>query len=279
MPTIADCEQQHSTAAPQLKTEQGSLAVAPEVGGLEGKLEPPAQAPPTLPPRRPVGGYFKANAVTQRRGVYVRPKGGFQALMWTSQSSNLSLGTYATIDEAALAWDAKATERGYPQSELNFPYGQPRESYPSELPCTTGADYKGVTKLRKPADTPFQAQVWNKSKNAYILCGLHATAEAAARAYDAKARELGVAEERLNFPHGQRIAVTKRRGAKRRRVPSLAISHGAVNKESSCEPWSAQAAGELGGLPPPMKTPLCSAVSIVSSVIFCDESQGWIHGP
>ena len=124
---------------------------------------------------------------------------------------------YDPADEAARAFHAKAVELGFPEEELNFPFGKARELYLKEapvVPSKSNSGFKGVYVMTDRSRAKrFKVRIGHKG--AKINCGTHDTAEAAARAYDAKARELGIAEEWLNYPHGQpRTAAAPIRAAK-----------------------------------------------------------------
>jgi len=98
----------------------------------------------------------------------------------------------------------KARELGIDEAELNFPNDlTPPDAPPARPPgslfeINATAGYRGVYNHKDK----FQSRVCYAGVK--YSCGTHETAEAAARSFDAKARELGVAEEELNFPNDTR---------------------------------------------------------------------------
>ena len=117
------------------------------------------------------------------------------------------LGYYATEEEAARAFDAKAAKHG---RELNFPdewedvediEEEEEEEEDHDALRSKGkrkgfsSKYRGVYRHKGKGSRPWEVQIAIDGKRQYL--GYYATEEEAARAFDAKAAKHG---RELNFP-------------------------------------------------------------------------------
>ena len=115
------------------------------------------------------------------------------------------LGTHATEEEAARAYDAEGARLG---KELNFPEEwkdvEDIEAKYEALSYKKGkrkassissSKYRGVSRNKGSKSKPWVAQINIDGKQKYL--GYHATEEEAARAHDAEGARLG---QELNFP-------------------------------------------------------------------------------
>jgi hypothetical protein len=116
------------------------------------------------------------------RGVSAVYGGKWKASVFYN-GCTLHLGTYATPEAAARAYDAKALELLGPRAKLNFPSTQQRT-------------FHGI--YRAPVGN-WRAQIQHNG-GTMMYIGTYATPEEAARAYDAKALELRGPRAKLNFP-------------------------------------------------------------------------------
>jgi hypothetical protein len=100
------------------------------------------------------------------------------------------LGAFASEEDATRAYDCRARELGWPAARLNFPHEMhvqapaPLQLDIARTPIGTSG-FRGVALLRGK----HYAQIWAGNRQKRL--GAFDTAEAAARAYDAAARELG----------------------------------------------------------------------------------------
>jgi len=106
------------------------------------------------------------------------------------------LGTYDTVKQAAMVYDAAAIELSKPLSKLNFPKKVP----PGYTPVNNGqrstntTGFRGVTNQKNG----YQAQIVIKGKDTYL--GLFDTLKHAAIAYDHAVHKHRLPSSRLNFP-------------------------------------------------------------------------------
>ena len=169
--------------------------------------EPHTGAAPVVGAVRGGGGGFAArSAKTGFFGVHEKLLKDGRRIKYTAKLVFKGVRTYCGVynktEEAARAYDAKARELGVQPERLNFP----DESLPAPPASHTflpngRTGFFGVDVQWSSAKTMtgrFVAIV--RFKGGLHHCGTHATAEAAARAYDARARELGMPANRLNFP-------------------------------------------------------------------------------
>jgi len=131
------------------------------------------------------------------KGVYKGQYGRWQASI-RHLGKKTHLGQFDEEADAARAYDEKAREFGIEEAFLNFPVGlPPREGPP---PDRRGSQAVGVSNLKGVSllkGGRFQATFCLIGQQ---LSTTHATAETAARWYDAMAREAGRPEAYLNYP-------------------------------------------------------------------------------
>lgn len=151
----------------------------------------------------------------RNRGLGRNNTSGFKGVSWHTTGKKWQakikvdgkgrhLGLFRTAEEAALAYDVAALELHGEFAWLNFPDIDPRirEATHAENQRRQGfyshntSGFKGVT-WHKPRGK-WQAQMRVDGKNCYL--GMFPTAEDAASAYDAAARELHGDRAWLNFP-------------------------------------------------------------------------------
>lgn len=128
----------------------------------------------------------------------------------------VDLGRYETSEAAALAYDAAARGLFGEFAKPNFPNAEPSEELLKDMRAIQEARAGGRLKLRQNArigasgyigvvyhepDRMWRARIRFKGKNHSV--GYFQRPEDAARAYDAKARELRGEFARLNFPREQ----------------------------------------------------------------------------
>lgn len=146
----------------------------------------------------------RADSRSGYKGVYISPNGNkIQAYIrppTMAKGKRISLGYYSTLEEAARVYDANAYHYHGEFAVLNFP----NEKINKDLIVKLG-DHKRKNKTSKFQGVGFykktnkwRARIGYKGKQ--ILLGYHSTPEEAARAYDAKAKELRGEFARLNFP-------------------------------------------------------------------------------
>jgi hypothetical protein len=143
------------------------------------------------PRRRAASGYYGVNARGKRWKVQINYGG-----------KTHYLGSYATKQEAALAYDREARRRGEKKA-LNFNSMEEAE----EAAAGARAEHTALHGPAKPRTLPgnhgvrahgkrWEARIWNGGKTHFLGC--HATKQEAALAYDRAARALG-REKALNF--------------------------------------------------------------------------------
>ena len=114
------------------------------------------------------------------------------------------IGYYDTPEEAAMAYDANANHYHGEYACLNFPQKKPNSKYivimpDKQISRNNTSGFRGV-RFRKNVNNVNKWSVKiQKNKKVYRL-GHFSTPEEAARAYDAKAKELYGQKARLNFP-------------------------------------------------------------------------------
>lgn len=123
------------------------------------------------------------------KGVMPRPEHGSFKARIRIDGKLINLGSYATEKDAALAYDVAAREHFGEYARLNFP---DESIVPSPVHRTSEAGFIGVVERYGR----FRSRIRIGDK--LVCLGNYSSAEEAARAYDARARELGRA--RLNFP-------------------------------------------------------------------------------
>jgi len=104
------------------------------------------------------------------------------------------LGIYATADDAAHAYDMKARELFGEFAQLNFPHESVAPAR-SVARVDSKSGYRGVS--QRKSDGRWVAELKHEGKRYRMFS--FATAEAAARAYDAKKREVIGDKARCNF--------------------------------------------------------------------------------
>jgi hypothetical protein len=157
----------------------------------EHSAEPPNPMTPRLSPRN-TSGYV---------GIHYFARHNRWNAHLTEDGVPHHLGYFATPEEAALAYDVEAFRLRGMDAKLNFPNrvgehaayiaGQP----PRRLSVKNASGFAGAFLL---PSGKWRASI--KHDGATIHLGNHATAEEAARAYDAAALRLKGAHARLNFP-------------------------------------------------------------------------------
>lgn len=105
------------------------------------------------------------------------------------------LGAYSTKEEAARARDAKARELGWPEEGMNYPNDIRPRLRPVLLRSTNKTGARGVS-IR--SEGIFHASVSHNKIEYHV--GFFNTCREASLARDAKARELGIPETKMNFP-------------------------------------------------------------------------------
>jgi len=161
------------------------------------------------------------------RGVFVSGSRWDARIKHNGKRHNL--GLFDEEEDAARAYDAKARELGLEEHWLNYPVGlHLREGPPPSRRSIKPVGAAGFRGVRLQPSGRYQAKFLSGSKNTYSS---HDTAEAAARAWDAMAREAGRSEVGLNFPRGGQpnaaalAAPSSSRAAKRRRAASAERAH------------------------------------------------------
>jgi hypothetical protein len=143
---------------------------------------------------------------SQYKGV-TRRKHGWEATIRTDGGPRY-LGSCSTEEAAARAYDDAARTHHGEFARLNFPdevaVPPPDPAAPiitlkpRVLQAGNTSGYRGVFLHKNLAHRKWHAVV--RFANKQYSCGYYLTAEEAARAYDAKARELLGDKARLNFP-------------------------------------------------------------------------------
>ena len=118
-----------------------------------------------------------------------------------TENGTIGIGYYDTPEEAAMAYDANARHYHGEYACLNFPQNKPNSKYivimpDKQISRNNTSGFRGVH-FRKSLNK--WGVVISKDKKRHYL-GTYKTAEEAARAYDAKAKELYGQKARLNFP-------------------------------------------------------------------------------
>lgn len=127
-------------------------------------------------------------------------KSGYRGVCWNEETQKfdayvkkIHVGYFSCPIEAARARDAKARELGWPEEGMNFPNDLrpapvvPRQSEPGEI---------GV--CFRPEQQAYQARITHQGIEMHL--GYFKMASEAACVRDAKARELGWPETRMNYP-------------------------------------------------------------------------------
>jgi len=162
------------------RPEDDGVAVAEEEARDDAPVTPaPRRArPPSTVARR----FREAAPVSQYRGLRKQNSGKWQVQM-SIDGKQQSFGTFEIELEAAQAFDAKCREVGK-HHLMNFP----DVGAPAPKPRTQTSEYRGVKKKRKK---------WSATiEKTYI--GTFEDELSAARAFDARARELGL-DDYCNF--------------------------------------------------------------------------------
>jgi len=158
------------------------------------------------------------------KGAYKAGPSRWSAQVWHN-GKKYNLGHFDEEEEAARAYDAKARELGVEEHWLNYPVGlPPRVGPPPDRRSSKPVGAAGFRGVSLQSSGRYKAMFQSRgSKNA---SSTHDTAEAAARWWDAMAREAGRSEAGLNFPRGGQptaaplAALPSSRPAKRRRAAS-----------------------------------------------------------
>jgi hypothetical protein len=166
------------------------------------------------------------------RGVRKANQAGhrYTAQFWSREKQRLEhVGTFDSAEAAALAYDNFARARGVPESRLNFPdedggggadadcadeeqqWGDAARALAAQ-PRAPAAHvgfggrfggrklslrrFHGVSKPGRR----FAAYFWDRANKRSVYCGMHNSAQQAARAYDAGVRAAGLHALPLNFP-------------------------------------------------------------------------------
>ena len=163
------------------------------------EMLPPAAKRARTREAAPRAGGRRLNAETGFRGVSFQKRYGNYKADLSFNRDRFNCGLHETAEAAAQAYDAKARELGMEERLLNFPHGKPRTEPLPSFVRNAKTGFFGVREQRTGRAVRYSASVW--FKGAYYGRGIFLTKEDAARAYDAKARKLGLPPERLNFPH------------------------------------------------------------------------------
>ncbi|PSS05695.1 Ethylene-responsive transcription factor 4 like [Actinidia chinensis var. chinensis] len=109
------------------------------------------------------------------------------------------LGAFDTAEAAAKAYDAKAIEFHGPKTKTNFiyPLHNIENNYNSDIIMET--HYRGVRKSKKRLVGKYGAEIRDPKTSKRVWLGAFDTAEAAAKAYDAKAIEFHGPKAKTNF--------------------------------------------------------------------------------
>lgn len=138
------------------------------------------------------------NSGSRFKGVTERPKDGTWEAMIRGEGPVLYLGRFPTEEAAARAYDSAAHHFHGAFARLNFPDETPAPYVPRDtlLRASNTSGYRGVQQDKRTGR--YRATIRAEGKNRNL--GFTATAEEAARLYDAAARELLGDTARLNFP-------------------------------------------------------------------------------
>ena len=152
------------------------------------------------------------------RGGQRSPSSDFHGVSWYKRDKKwqayighdgkkVHLGSFSTAEQAARAYDAKASELKGAAAILNYPdKGGAAAAKGNQGHRASSSDFHGVSWYKR--DKKWQAYIRHDGKKVHL--GSFSTAEQAARAYDARSRALFGADAVLNFSGGGREgAVTK----------------------------------------------------------------------
>ena len=141
------------------------------------------------------------NNISGYKGVRYRKKHKKFVAQIKKYDKQVHIGCYETIEEAAMAYDANARHYYGEYACLNFPQKKQNSKYIVTMPDN---------QIRKNNTSGFRGVYFTKRANKWIAAiekdkkkyhlGHYDTPEEAARAYDAKAKELFGEFARLNFP-------------------------------------------------------------------------------
>ncbi len=139
-------------------------------------------------------------AEVPRRARGVEKKGSRYQARIRDHGSNLYLGTFDTLEEAARAYDATARKLGRDEASLNFPRG----SITGTLVLPPPPSFAGLTGVRQLLNGRFEARIKYKpnadGKPIWESLGVYNTAAEASRAYNVKVSSLRSEGKQLSSP-------------------------------------------------------------------------------
>lgn len=135
------------------------------------------------------------------KGVYRRPSGAWIARIWIPEKKGRKyIGSYATAEDAARAYDHAATTLFGPAAYRNFPaedIPEPPPSLGDKKQKSKTSQYHGVSKASE--GNRWMARI-SGGPNGTKYIGRYGTEEEAALAYDREAVERFGSAAKLNFP-------------------------------------------------------------------------------